>query len=281
MKIRQLRNASVLITLGEHRLLVDPMLSAPGSLPGFKLFGGDRRRNPLVALPADAAETTAQATDVLIPHEHPDHLDVAAIEWIKTRRLPVWAAEVDVLNLKNKGIDARTILDGALGLAVEVIPAQHGHGVLGWLMGPVSGFYLAHEQEPSLYITGDSVMTARVREAIARLEPELIIAPAGAANFGSGRELIFSTDELVEIVKLSTGNVLFNHLEAIDHCPITRLALRQRMDDAGVGERVFIPSDGQWLEFTRSSTTPHAIPGPSTSRRPGFQKWLTTKFAGT
>ena len=70
MKIRQLRNATLLLSLGEHRLLVDPMLSPPGALPGFKLFGGGRRRNPLVAMPADAWESMQQATGVLITHEH-------------------------------------------------------------------------------------------------------------------------------------------------------------------------------------------------------------------
>jgi hypothetical protein len=39
MRITQLRNATMLIAFGEHHWLVDPMLSEPGSLPGFKLVG--------------------------------------------------------------------------------------------------------------------------------------------------------------------------------------------------------------------------------------------------
>ncbi len=54
MQIHHLRNATLILTLGERRLLVDPMLSAPGALPGFKVLGGGRRRNPLVPLPAGA-----------------------------------------------------------------------------------------------------------------------------------------------------------------------------------------------------------------------------------
>ena len=95
MKITHLRNASMLLSFGKQHLLVDPMLSPPASFPGFKFFGGGRRRNPLVPLPADAIQKIEEATGVLITHEHPDHLDAPAIEWIKSRRLPVWASEID------------------------------------------------------------------------------------------------------------------------------------------------------------------------------------------
>jgi L-ascorbate metabolism protein UlaG (beta-lactamase superfamily) len=281
MKIRHLRNATLLLSIAEHQLLVDPMLSPPGAFPGFKVVGGGRRRNPLVPLPADALESIEAATGVLITHEHPDHLDTPAIQWIKARRLPVWASEIDAPNLKRKGLDARVLQNGDLGLSVEIVPARHGHGLIGWLMGPVSGFYLAHPDEPSVYITGDSVMTPPIRDAIKRLKPELIIAPAGSANFGFGRSILFPLDELLELAKLAPGNILFNHLEAIDHCPTTRESLRQRLDAEGIGERAFLPADGEWLEFHRSSTAPQPLPGPAIHRRPGVQKWLTAKFSGT
>lgn len=77
MKIQQLRNATALITVGEHHLLVDPYLSEVGAAPGFKVFGGGRRRNPLVPLPAGAEQALDRATGVIITHEHPDHLDRA------------------------------------------------------------------------------------------------------------------------------------------------------------------------------------------------------------
>ncbi len=96
MQIHHLRNATLILTLGERRLLVDPMLAAPAALPGFKLLGGGRRRNPLVALPATAEAALLQVTDVLITHEHPDHFDPAGIEWTRARGLPVWASSIDV-----------------------------------------------------------------------------------------------------------------------------------------------------------------------------------------
>ncbi len=281
VQLHLLRNTSTLLTIGSKRLLIDPMLSRSGTLPGFRLVGGPKRKNPLVELPARAMDVISQATEVVITHEHPDHLDRPAIDWIKQRGLPVWCSGVDVANLRRKGLDARVFNSSGLGFDVEEIPATHGRGLLGYLMGPVSGFYFADPDEPSLYWTGDSVLTETVKMAIQRLRPDVIVAPAGAANFGFGRDIIFSLQEQVELAKLTSKQVVFNHLEAIDHCPMTRRQLRETMNQQGVGQRVTIPADGECVTFERDSTEPHAPVSNKPPRRPGFQKWLTAKFSGT
>jgi hypothetical protein len=37
------------------------------------------------------------------------------------------------------------------------------------------------------------------------------------------------------------------HLEALNHCLLSRAELRAAVDEAGVGERVVIPGDGETL----------------------------------
>ncbi|QRK04883.1 MBL fold metallo-hydrolase [Archangium violaceum] len=280
MKIRHLRNATTLLTLGTHRLLVDPMLARQGTLPGFKFFGGGRRPNPLVALPPDTFALLEEVTGVLITHEHPDHLDAAGLRWIREHGLPVWASRVDAPNLGKKRLDVHELEDGALGMAVEIIPARHGRGLLSWLMGPVSGYYLAHPDEPSVYITSDAVLTDGVLEAVERLQPDVIIAPAGAANMGVGGDILFSVDELVTLVRRAPGRVVLNHLEALDHCPTTRDALRERMKAEGLLAKVHIPEDGEEMHFERPDTLPHPRPKVGASRAPGFQKWVTARLMG-
>ena len=279
MDIHQLRNATALITLGEHRLLVDPMLGDPGFMPGLKFFGGGRRPNPLVPLPDQWQDILNGATGVLITHTHPDHLDSSARQWIRERGLPVWAAAIDVPHLRAMGLDARELRDGALGLRVEVIPARHGWGVIGWLMGPVSGFFLAHPHEPSLLMTADAVLTPELLETVSRLQPDLILAPAGSANFGKGADILFSVDELMRLAHQCESKVIFNHLEALDHCPTRRADLRARSAAEGLTDRVFVPDDGERLSFQGTSK-----PVPVSDRQsrpailPGFQKWLTAKM---
>jgi L-ascorbate metabolism protein UlaG (beta-lactamase superfamily) len=280
MKLHQLRNATLLLTLGQHRLLVDPMLAARGAIPGFKFFGGGRTNNPLVDLPPDTHAVLEQATGVVLTHEHPDHFDAAALAWVRERRLPVWANAIDAPHLAQKGLDVRELRDGALGMAVEIVPSRHARGLLGWLLGPVAGYYLAHPGEPSVYLTGDTILTESVLEAVARLRPDVVVAPAGAANMGLGGNILLSVDELVELVRRAPDRVVLNHLEALDHCPTTRADLRARLDAEGLGDRVYVPEDGELLSFDAAdAAVPRPEPRAGHARAPGFQKWLTARFA--
>jgi L-ascorbate metabolism protein UlaG (beta-lactamase superfamily) len=237
MKFRHLRNATALLTLGAHRLLIDPMLAKKGELMAFRPFGG--QRNPIVDLPREAEAALEEATGAIITHAHPDHLDRAGVELLRSKRLPVWCAAEDVASLHGKGLDARPLVNGALGCEVEAIATKHGRGLLGLLMGKVRGFYLAHPNEPSLYLIGDSILTPAVREAVTRLQPDVIVAPAGAANLGFGSDLLFSVAELRELASLAKGQLVLNHLEALDHCPTKRADL-----DFGL-----VPADGEELAF--------------------------------
>jgi hypothetical protein len=45
------------------------------------------------------------------------------------------------------------------------------------------------------------------------------------------------------------ATVVAVHLEALNHCPVTRAELRAAVDAAGVGARVAIPADGETLSF--------------------------------
>lgn len=279
MKLVQLRNATCLLVYGGHRIVVDPMLSDVGAMPGFKVVGGGRRRNPLVPLPPEADEALASATAVLVTHEHPDHFDRPGLRWAQERRLPVWASAIDAPNLAKKGLDVLVLEEGAPGLDVEVVRSRHGRGLVGWLMGPVAGCVLAAEGEPTVYLTGDSILVDAVTEVIARRRPDVIVAPAGAANMGLGGDILFSPDELVALVRAAPGVVVANHLEALDHCPTTRAALRTRMEAEGLGARVFVPADGEALRFERDAARPHGVPQARAEARPGVQKWVTALFA--
>lgn len=278
MQVHHIRSATLILAIGPHQLLIDPMLSPPGAMAGFKLFGGGRRPIPLVPLPPGTAARLDGVTGVLITHEHPDHLDAAGIAWIVERKLQVWASPTDIPSLRKKGLDARVLRTGELGLSVEHIPSRHGPGLLGWLMGPVAGFYLSYPGEPSVYMTSDSVLCDGVLDALLRLRPELVIAPAGSASFGIGPPILFSQDELMTLIRKAPHAVLLNHLEALDHCPTTRAALRQRLTTEGLSDKVYVPEDGETLSFSHRSDAPHVAPGPEPGPVPHLQKWVASRL---
>ena len=50
---------------------------------------------------------------------------------------------------------------------------------------------------------------------------------------------------------MAKAQVVANHMEAVSHCPVQRDDLRRAADDAGLGERLYIPQDGETMEFER------------------------------
>ncbi len=131
------------------------------------------------------------------------------------------------------------------------------------------------------YLVGDSLLTDTVLEVVERLQPDVIVCPAGAANMGIGGDILFSVDELVALAKVSRGQIFANHLEALDHCPTTRASLRQRLVEEGLQGRVHVPEDGESISFA-SSGPPQAKPRePTKPERPGPYKWITAPFGGT
>jgi L-ascorbate metabolism protein UlaG (beta-lactamase superfamily) len=281
MKFHQIRSATAVLELGTERLVIDPMLSAPGKLPSFRLRGEKRRRNPLVGLPTGTNNWLDKATGVLLTHaHHVDHLDSAGRRWIREHALPTWASALDVPEMQKRGLDARPVEADSFGWRNEVVLVPHGRGVMGWLMGPVTGFYLEAEGEPSVLLTSDAVLTSDLLETIERLAPDVIVAPAGSANFGMGGDILFSLDELVALTRAAPGLVVFNHLEALDHCPTTRAGLRERLEREGFGHKARIPADGETLDLGSHSGTPRtADVRPSELGRPGLRKGLVNLIA--
>ncbi|KNC75920.1 hypothetical protein, variant, partial [Sphaeroforma arctica JP610] len=169
----------------------------------LKLVGKtDDLANPLKDLPGGADALIKSATCALVTHPHPDHLDKDGVKFLRDNKLKVYCSGHDEADLRGRGLDAHEVTDGDLGMRIEAVPAQHGYGPQAWIMGPGVGYYLAADGEPSLYITGDTVLTSDVRDAVKRLKPSIVVAPAGSANVGFGYDILFSQEELIELGKL-------------------------------------------------------------------------------
>ena len=250
MRIHHLRNATLILELGAQRLLVDPMLGDVGSGVAFRFFRGKRRKNPIVPLPAGTNDALCGVTAALITHRHPDHLDAAAIAWLVEQKIPVYAHAQDLDALRKEGLDATDFLLAApsLGMEARAIPTLHGYGMVGWLMGKGTGWYL-RASGAGVYLTGDTVLIDAVRTAIFELRPEVIVAPAGVANFGVLSDLLFPEEELLDLAEMAPGRVVFNHQEALDHCLYTREQLRRALETRRLLDKCSIPEDGEELEL--------------------------------
>ena len=74
----------------------------------------------------------------------------------------------------------------------------------------------------------------------------------GAAQFDLFKHLIMNVDDIVKFVRNSSGKVIANHMESINHCPLTREELKIILTNNELIDKVFIPEDGEILEIASS-----------------------------
>ncbi len=258
MRITQLRNATIIVHIGERHILVDPMLAPQGALPPLRLFDGKRLRNPTVDLPSQAHAALAQVTHCLITHcqkGHFDHLDSFGKKWLRDTQLPVICTPHDATFLRKRGLNTTPLAEGHdqpqpfFEGRIRTVRCTHGEGVMGRLMEHGVGYLIEIPGEPSLYLAGDTILTPRVRAFVSQHQPDVSVIPAGGARFDIGQDIIMGIADAVSFTQLSKGTVVANHLEAISHCPVTRTALLAAAKQAGVSERLFAPTDGQTLDL--------------------------------
>jgi hypothetical protein len=54
---------------------------------------------------------------------------------------------------------------------------------------------------------------------------------------------------MLTLAALGSGVFIANHLEALDHCPVSRTFLRVEATHRRLDDRVLVPEDGQTMEF--------------------------------
>jgi L-ascorbate metabolism protein UlaG (beta-lactamase superfamily) len=246
MRLRLIRNATLLVKLAGRCVLVDPMLDPAGARPPVENTPNPAR-NPLVDLP-EPAEVVVQGLDaVLVTHLHRDHFDATAIELLP-KDVPVLCQPEDAEALRGHGfadvrpVQAEAELDG---VHIARTGARHGYGRIAEELAPVSGFVLAAAGEPVLYVAGDTVWYEDVAEALDRHCPAAVVVNAGGARFLEGEPIVMTADDVVEVARHAPdARVIAVHMEAVNHCLLTRADLHQRLHDEDLVDRVTVPEDG-------------------------------------
>lgn len=237
MRLTLVRNATVILELSGKRILVDPMLDDAGARPPIENTAHPVP-NPTVPLPFPADEVVRGIDAVVLTHRHRDHLDARAEELLP-RDAPVFCQPEDEEALGALGLDARPVsgVVGWGGLRITRVPARHGSGRVAELLAPVSGFVL-----DDLYLAGDTVWYEEVEATIDRHRPRVAVVNAGGAEFLEGGPIVMGIDDVREVAA-RVPTVVAVHMEALNHCFLSREALR----DAAPG--VLVPEDGETLEL--------------------------------
>lgn len=248
MKIQLLRHATMIIEIAGKQVLVDPMLSEPGQMPAIPGVANSSD-NPLVALPVNPSGLT-NADAVIVTHTHSDHFDEAAIRVLPHDRL-LFCQPADTAKIIEAGFTNAIDVDAAYqweGITITRTAGQHGTGKIGQKMGPVSGFVLESSQEPSLYIAGDTIWCTEVQEVLDKHQPQVIVCFAGGAQFASGDPITMTKEDILAVCRHApAAKVIAVHLEAWNHCSLTRQALKDYAAENMIADQLLIPDDGEWI----------------------------------
>ena len=208
---------TVILEFAGLRFITDPTFDPPGSYPE-----PDETALVKTTGPAIPREQVGHLDAVLLSHHgHKDNLDHEGLELIATGipTLSTRDAASDLIGGSVLGFDSWE--SHQLGpVTVTAVPALHGPPGSEALLGTVTGFVLAADGEPTVYISGDNASLPLVRQIADRF-PDISIAVlfAGAARVPEiDATLTLTSSEAAQAaVMLGAVTVVGVHTEDWEH----------------------------------------------------------------
>ena len=250
MRLCLVRHATLLLDYAGLRLIVDPMLDDLEARPPI-LSSPNPRNNPLVPLPMAAEEVVQGVEAVLVTHTHSDHWDATAARLLP-KQVPLFGQTEDEAKFRSQGF---TVLHSVAqpanwnGIQISRTSGQYGRGEIATEMAPVSGFVLQAAGEPTLDVAGDTIWCNDVQQALRAYKPAIVVVNTGAAQFLEGDPITMTAEDVMATCQaVPEALVVAVHMEAINHCLLTRSDLAFQLEAARMIGQVAIPQDGGWVD---------------------------------
>ena len=252
MKIRQIRNATLVIEYGGQRFLIDPWLAGKGAIPGFEGTPNNHLRNPTCELVVPINDILA-VDAVILTHVHPDHWDEVAASVIP-KDIPFFVQHFgDREIVKAAGFTNVRALTGNPefeGVKLIKTPGQHGSDeclqAAYDILGEVIGVVFKHPQEKTLYLAGDTVFNEYVVGNLRSYSPGVVIVNCCDAQVSGFGSIIMSKEDVQAVYRaVPHATIIASHMEAVNHATLTRAALRAFIAEKGMTDRVRVPEDGE------------------------------------
>lgn len=259
-KIEFIRNATLIFSYSGKRILIDPMLAPKGTYPGFPGTVNSEVRNPMVELPV-TPESFFDVDAVLVTHLHTDHWDPAAVEILPKHLKILVQNEEDAEIVRSQGFGSVEALAGKTfydGLQIIKTRGRHGNEAayavpeMVEFLGKTSGFYFSSDEENSVYFLGDTIWIDELEHNLKTLKPDVVVVNAGHAHMKDERygAILTGKEDVARIHKLlPKATIIAIHMEAVNHCTLSREELRIFSEEKGFSEKLIIPADGEVIDL--------------------------------
>jgi L-ascorbate metabolism protein UlaG (beta-lactamase superfamily) len=253
LRVQYLGGPTALIEIGGLRLLTDPTFDPPGVYPS-----GTRSLTKTMAA-ARSPETLGPLDAVLLSHDqHPDNLDKSGREVLA--RVPLTLSTASAHNRLGGNVQAlpnweTTELARPNGgvLRITGVPAQHGPDGSEPVVGEVTGFVLAGDDLPTVYVSGDNASLDVVRAITERLGPfdaSLLFAGAAKTALLDGALLTLGSEQAADAARiLGDGPIIVLHFEGWAHFSQGADTVREAFAKAGLSARLRLPELGEVIEI--------------------------------
>lgn len=258
MQLTQIRNATLKLDYAGVRFLIDPMLADKEAWPGFPGTARSHLRNPLVALPV-SVDTLLDVDVIIVTHTHQDHWDEAAQQLIPKDKMIYTQNESDASLIRSQGFTAISVLaDTNVIAGVNVVKTDGQHGSdeayaipeVAERLGDACGLVFSAEGEKTLYIAGDTIWVPPYVSSLKKYAPDVVVLNIGCATVdGIGAIIMGKEDALRTLEILPAATLVASHMEAVNHCLLSRAELRAYTAENGLQQKVRVPEDGETLSL--------------------------------
>ena len=103
-----------------------------------------------------------------------------------------------------------------------------------------------HPSEKTLYLVGDTIWIKAVEDNLRRFNPGVVIMNTGGAHVLGFGPIIFGREDVLKAHRIvPEALIVATHMEAVNHCLLTRQELLEYARDNQIQASVVAPADGE------------------------------------
>ncbi len=259
MLIQEIRNATIRLTYGGIKFLIDPLFAPKEAYEPFPEGLLPGKPWPFHNLPMQPEEIVNGIDAVIMTHYHLDHFDEYAVKSLD-KTIKIFAQdEYDRKVLQDFGFANTEIIseNGTEFKGITLYKTECLHGVREKIQPYCDAMHIRPDamgiifnapDEKTLYLAGDTIWYDGVKRALDAYKPFAVIVNAACAQLKHSGPIIMGTEDIMALHTYAPDvKIIASHMDTVSHATLNREQLRKFVDANNLSGCVIIPEDGESL----------------------------------